>query len=138
MKKAILLLSLIMFIIKGTYAQHLKKDGTTDMRYKENKGACFSPGSRGTNSDVRYQEGYQKTNGTVVEPHYKTNNNSTNTDNFSTKDNNNSFTGKRGSRPKDYSGDAKNYGKGKTINEGPRGGQYYENNNGKKVYVPKR
>jgi hypothetical protein len=92
-----------------------------------------------SNSSVRYQNGYYKpSTGSYVEPHYKTNNNSTNHDNFSTEGNRNSYTGKPGSRAKDYSRDAYNYGGGNTIYTGPRGGQYHYNSNGNKVYVPKR
>ncbi|MBK6497038.1 MAG: hypothetical protein IPG00_02265 [Saprospiraceae bacterium] len=39
---------------------------------------------------------------------------------------------------KDYSSEAYNYGAGQTIYTGPRGGQYYYNSKGNKVYVPKR
>jgi len=37
-----------------------------------------------------------------------------------------------------YSSAAQNYGGGHVIYTGPRGGQYYINDNGNKVYVPKR
>ena len=128
-----------MFLISGLQAQHLKKDGSPDMRYKENKETYTAPSnSSGTNSDVRYQDGYTNSSGTYVEPHYKTDNNNTNTDNFSTKDNTNTYTGKDGSKAKDYSDGAENYGKDKTIQTGPKGGKYYINDKGKKVYVPKR
>lgn len=85
-----------------------------------------------------YVNGYTKSNGTYVEGHYKTTTNSTNHDNFSTKGNYNYNNNSNGSRAKDYSTDALNYGSGKTINEGSKGGQYYINNNGNKTYVPKR
>ena len=137
MKKLIFILTLLMFIICGLQAQHLKKDGSPDMRYKENKQTYSTPSS-GTNSDVRYQNGYQKSNGTYVEPHNKTNSNNTNLDNFSTKDNTNPYNGKEGSKAKDNSDEAQNYGAGKTIYTGEKGGQYYINDNGNKVYVPKR
>lgn len=92
-----------------------------------------------TNSSTRYQSGYYKpSTGTYVQPHYKTNNNYTNHDNYSTKGNTNSYTGQSGSRAKDYSSGAYNYGSGKTIHTGPKGGQYYYNSNGNKTYVPKR
>ena len=87
---------------------------------------------------VRYQSGYTKSNGTYVQPHVKTNSNSTNWDNFSTRGNVNSFTGTSGTRARDYSPGATNYGTGKTIYTGPRGGQYYYNGSGNKTYVPKR
>src|SRR5690554_1506208 len=79
---------------------------------------------------VQYQRGYVKTNGTYVQPHYKTKSNNTNTDNFSTQSNTNIYTGKKGTRAKDYSSEAYNYGRGKTIYQGPKGGQYYYNNKG--------
>lgn len=91
-----------------------------------------------TNNQVRYQKGYYKSNGTYVKPHYKTVKNNTNRDNFSTRGNHNPYTGKKGTRAKDYSSGAYNYGQGKTIYTGPRGGQYYINKNGNKTYVPKQ
>lgn len=137
MGKTFFLTAMLMFLMSSIYAQHLKKDGTPDRRYKENKTNYNStPGS--TNTDVRYQNGYNKSNGTYVEPHYKTENNNTNTDNYSSKDNTNPYTSKEGSKAKDYSKKADNYGKGKTIYAGEKGGQYYYNDRGKKVYVPKR
>jgi len=151
MKTIILLLFTLVSISTISYAQHYKKDGTPDMRYRENKetygGNNYSSSkstystpsySYGTSNDVRYQSGYVKDNGTYVEPHYKTNNNSTNWDNFSTKDNYNYYNGTNGSRAKDYSNEAQNYGGGNTINTGPKGGQYYYNDKGNKVYVPKQ
>ena len=90
------------------------------------------------NSSSTYQSGYFKSDGTYVQPHYKTNVNQTNHDNYSTKDNTNSYTGSTGYRANDYSSGASTYGSGKTIYTGPKGGQYYYNSNGKKTYVPKR
>lgn len=92
-----------------------------------------------TNSNSRYQSGYYKSStGTYVQPHMKTTTNSTNHDNYSTTGNTNSYTGQSGSRAKDYSSGATNYGSGQNIQTGPNGGQYYINSNGNKVYVPKR
>lgn len=89
--------------------------------------------------NVRYQSGYYKeSTGTYVDSHYKTSSNNTNLDNFSTKGNYNYYTGEKGTRAQDYSSEAYNYGQGKTIYEGPKGGQYYINDNNNKVYVPKR
>ncbi|GAB2544293.1 hypothetical protein [Rufibacter soli] len=91
-----------------------------------------------TNTSTRYQSGYVKpSTGTYVQPHYKTEKNNTNHDNFSTKGNSNIYTGKEGSVARDYSTGASNYGGGKTIETGSRGGQYYINSNGNKTYVPK-
>lgn len=95
-------------------------------------------GVSSTNSSVRYQSGYTRKDGTYVQGHYKTTNNGTNHDNNSTRGNVNSFTGSTGSRARDYSSDAYNYGAGRTIHTGSRGGQYYVNSRGNKVYVPKR
>lgn len=92
-----------------------------------------------TNPNVRQQKGYVKpSTGTYVQPHYKTNSNGTNHDNYSTSGNTNTYTGKSGSKAKDYSSGANNYGSGKTVNTGPKGGQSYHNNKGGKTYVPKR
>ena len=90
------------------------------------------------NPNSKYQRGYVKKTGTYVQPHFKTQTNKTNADNYSTKPNTNTYTEKKGYRAKDYTPEAKNYGSGKTINTGSKGGQYYVNDKGKKVYVPKR
>lgn len=86
----------------------------------------------------RYQKGYYRKNGTYVTGHYKTQSDRTNHNNFSTSSNRNPYTGNKGYRAKDYSTKAYNYGKGKTIHTGSRGGQYYYNRKGNKTYVPKR
>ena len=83
-------------------------------------------------------QGYTRSNGTVVDSYMRTSPNITNRDNFSTIGNSNPYTGTVGSRARDYSNDAYNYGCGNTIYSGPRGGQYYINSNGNKTYVPKR
>ena len=82
--------------------------------------------------------GYTRTNGTFVSSYRRTRSNDTNIDNFSTIGNSNPFSGQRGSRAKDYSTGALNYGVGQTIRTGSRGGQYYINSRGNKTYVPKR
>ena len=87
---------------------------------------------------VRYQKGYTKSNGSYVQPHFKTQPNKTNRDNYSTKPNINPYNGKSGSKAQDYSPNAYNYGKGKPIYKGPRGGNYYKNDKQKKTYVPKK
>lgn len=121
----------------------LKKDGTPDMRYKANKqsygGSTYSApiSNYNTSTSTRYQSGYTKTDGTYVQSHTKTNINSTNVDNLSTKENYNIYNGTTGSRAKDYSPEAANYGSGKTIQTGANGGKYYINDKGNKVYVPK-
>ena len=83
-----------------------------------------------TNSSVRYQSGYTRTDGTYVSGHMKTNSNRTNHDNFSTSQNTNPYTGSTGSRARDYSSQSYNYGSGHTIHTGSRGGQYYINSRG--------
>ncbi len=92
-----------------------------------------------TNPSTRQQKGYVKpSTGTYVKPHTKTTPNGTNKDNYSTSGNTNKNTGKQGTKAPDYSNRARNYGKGKTINTGTRGGQSYTNSRGNKTYVPKR
>jgi len=83
-------------------------------------------------------DGYVKRDGTYVEGHYRQEPNSTNRDNYSTRGNSNPYTGSQGSRAEDYSSEALNYGGGRPIYTGPRGGQYYYNEAGRKVYTPKR
>ena len=84
-----------------------------------------------------YVDGYYKSNGTYVQGHYRTNSNGTNHDNWSTKGNSNLYNGNTGYRAPDYSPQADNYGTGQTLYTGPRGGVYYINQYGNKVYVPK-
>lgn len=137
--KNFLLLVILVLVSAFSQAQHIKKDGTPDMRYKENKQTYSAPASTTNNNpDVQYQNGYVKTDGTVVKSHTKTRVNDTNTDNYSTKENLNPVTRQSGTRAKDYSNDAQETGKGKIIQSGSRGGQYYINSKGNKTYVPKR
>lgn len=82
--------------------------------------------------------GYVKRDGTYVEGHYRQERNSTNLDNYSTQGNVNPYSGEPGTRARDYSSEALSYGDGRAIYTGPRGGQYYYNDSGRKVYVPKR
>ena len=84
-------------------------------------------GSYGTNPNTTFVSGYTRTQ-----------RNGTNLDNYSTSGNSNPYTGTTGSRARDYSTQSYNYGSGYTIQTGPRGGQYYTNSRGNKVYVPKR
>jgi hypothetical protein len=90
------------------------------------------------NPSTTYNNGYIKDNGTFVQPHVKTKSNETNWDNYSTDGNTNPYTQDKGTKAKDYSSGAYNYGSGQVIQTGERGGQYYINKNGNKVYVPKR
>lgn len=82
--------------------------------------------------------GYYKSNGTYVQGHYRQTPNKTNHDNWSTQGQYNPYNGTQGTRAKDYSREAYNYGQGRTIYVGPNGGLYYYNSRGNKVYVPKR
>ena len=82
--------------------------------------------------------GYVKRDGTYVSGHYRQDSNTTNHDNYSTQQNTNPYTRADGTRAQDYSSAAQNYGGGHVIYIGPRGGHYYINDNGNKVYVPKR
>ena len=91
-----------------------------------------------TNFNTTNVSGYTRSNGTYVMPHVRTMPNTTNWDNFSTQGNINIYTGSTGHRAKDYSSDAYNYGAGRIIHTGSRGGHYYYNSNGRKTYVPKR
>jgi hypothetical protein len=85
-----------------------------------------------------YVNGYIKRDGTYVPGYFRSDPNGTNLDNYSTQGNVNPYNGSPGSRAKDYSPEALDYGGGRTIYTGPRGGQYYINDYGRKVYVPKR
>jgi hypothetical protein len=91
-----------------------------------------------TNSSTLRVKSYTKRNGTQVQGYTKTTPNKTNWDNYSTKPNTNIYTGKQGYKAPDYSPASNNYGSGKTIYTGSKGGQYYYNSNGNKTYVPKR
>lgn len=132
MKKVIMSAAIALMIVLSMNAQSYY--GSSSYNY----GSRGSSYGSSTNSSVRYQQGYTRSNGTYVHGHYKTSVNSTNHDNFSTSGNINSFTGTVGSRARDYSSGAYNYGSGRTIHTGSRGGQYYINSNGNRTYVPKR
>lgn len=94
--------------------------------------------SYGTNPRTTSVRGYTRSNGTYVNGYTRTQRNGTNHDNYSTSGNYNPYNGTIGSRARDYSTQSYNYGSGYTIQTGPRGGQYYTNSRGNKVYVPKR
>jgi len=88
---------------------------------------------------IKSTSGYYKpSTQTYVKPYVSTTPNNTNIDNFSTTGNTNPYTGTSGTRAQDYSPAANNYGEGKSIQTGSRGGQYYINTSGNKTYVPKR
>ena len=138
MKKIQLIIIVLTIAFININAQ-FKKDGTPDMRYNANKNTYSAPTNNyNTNPNVHVQNTYTKDDGTVVESHVKTNTNNNSTDNFTTKGNSNPYTGTEGTKPADYTPDATNYGSGQNIQTGSKGGQYYINSNGNKVYVPKR
>ncbi len=99
--------------------------------------ACLMGGLFCTNAQT-WVNGYTRKDGTYVSGHYRSDRNYTNHDNYSTIGNVNPYTGNNGSVARDYSSGAYNYGSGKTIHTGERGGQYYINDYGNKTYVPKR
>lgn len=107
-----------------------------------NANAQYNYGSTGSfgsvNTSTTHVNGYTRSDGTRVNGYNRSARNSTNHDNYSTSGNVNPYTGTTGSRARDYSSDAYNYGSGRTIQTGSRGGQYYINSNGNKTYVPKR
>ena len=100
--------------------------------------AISSTHSYGVNNNTTRVSGYIRSNGTYVNGYTRTQRNTTNHDNYSTAGNYNPNTGIIGTRARDCSNQSYNYGVGQTIQTGPRGGQYYVNGNGNKVYVPKR
>lgn len=55
----------------------------------------------------KWVNGYQKSNGTYVQGHYKTDSNNTRNDNYSTRGNVNPYTGSQGYKPRDNG----NYGR---------------------------
>lgn len=128
MKKKILLLVAIIATSICANAQYYSGSTTN---------STLSYGSYGVNTNSTYVNGYTKSDGTYVNGHYRSSRNGTNHDNYSVTGNSNPYTGKSGSVAKDYSIDAYNYGSGKTIHTGSRGGQYYINSKGNKTYVPK-
>ena len=139
MKHIIITLALALVSILSANAQvYSGYSGYSGLSNYSGYSRSSSSYSTGTNSSVRYQSGYTRSNGTYVQGHYKTSSNYTNHDNFSTSGNYNPYTGSTGSRARDYSTGAYNYGSGRTVQTGPRGGQYYINSNGNKTYVPKR
>ena len=85
--------------------------------------SMFAAALMSTNSMAdTYVDGYFKADGTYVMPYVRSDSNSTNLDNYSTQGNSNPYTGSEGTRARDYSPEAYNYGSGRTIQTGPRGG----------------
>jgi hypothetical protein len=143
MKKVIFTSAFVALVSFTTFAQSgglFDTQSSTQRRSstRSNSDSPFGTGLGTTNQNVRQQDGYYRSNGTYVQPHMKTESNSTNLDNFSTQGNSNPFTNERGSRARDNSSESLNYGQGRQIQTGERGGQYYINSNGNRTYVPKR
>ena len=84
-------------------------------------------------SSAEYIEGYCKSNGVCVQGYYRNERNSTSSDNYPASRNVTPYTGLSVHRTNDY-----NSGSVQLIQTGPRGGQYYVDENGKKIYVPKQ
>ena len=141
MKKLVLTMVAFMAMTTASYAQYNDVFNKILSSQSVSRYSYNAPPSRtvnSTNLNTINVNGYYRNSGTYVESHVRTVPNNTNWDNFSTKGNSNPFTGSTGYRAKDYSRDAYNYGAGRTIHTGVRGGQYYNNNNGKRTYVAKR
>lgn len=136
MKKVILTIVAIMAVATTSFAQFTTFKSLPSSSYNLPSVNYNVPSTINLNTTT--VSGYSRSNGTYVQPHVRTMPNTTNWDNFSTKGNYNTFTGSTGYRAKDYSIDAYNYGSGRTIYTGSRGGQYYYNSKGNKTYVPKR
>lgn len=114
-------------------------------------------------SQDTWVNGYTRKDGSYVQGYYRTQQNSTRNDNYSTVGNTNPYTGKAGTKPRDsyynssssnYSNSSYNnsgsrtynnsqntysypssYSSSRTIYTGPRGGKYYINSNGNKTYI---
>ena len=147
MKKLVLTMVALVTMATSSFAQFssitsrdvdnfLKSYNSPSVTYKVPSVSYSVPSS--VNYNTTMVSGYTRSNGTYVQSHVRTTSNNTNWDNFSTKGNNNPFTGSTGYRARDYSSGAYNYGAGHTIHTGSRGGQYYNNCNGRRTYVPKR
>ena len=146
MKKIVLTFVALVAVATTSFSQSPSWVNVTDMISAVRNSSGFSnnvpsvtysvPSSVNYNTTIA--SGYTRDNGTYVQPHVRTMPNNTNWDNYSTKGNSNPFTGSTGHRARDYSNEAYNYGAGHTIHTGSRGGQYYNNSKGNRVYVPKR
>ena len=139
MKKLVLSIIAIMAVATSSFAQFGSISSSDIDKFLSSPSSSSSMcGVPGVNYNTTYVSGYSRSNGTYVNSHLRSTSNNTNWDNYSTKGNSNPFTGSTGYRARDYSSNAYNYGAGHTIHTGSRGGQYYRNSNGNKVYVPKR
>ena len=140
MKKLVLTIVALVAVATSSFAQYPSWLNVSDMTSAVRNSTCLPsmPSVPSYNCNTTTVSGYNRSNGTYVQPHVRTMPNDTNWDNFSTRGNSNPYTGSTGYRARDYSSGAYNYGSGHTIHTGSRGGQYYYNSNGHKTYVPKR
>jgi hypothetical protein len=65
----------------------------------QNSGGLYGTGSNSSNHQV---DGYTRNNGTYVAPHYQTNPNNTQTDNYGSRPNVNPYTGQTGTQRPRY------------------------------------
>lgn len=103
MKKSLMLLVAIIATVLSANAQYNYGSSSYGS-------SSYGTSSYGVNNNSTYVSGYTKSNGTYVQGHYRSSQNSTNHDNYSSSGNYNPYTGSAGSRAKDYSTGAYNYG----------------------------
>ena len=85
-----------------------------------------------------YVPGYVRRDGKIVEGYFRSSPNGNALDNYSTRGNFNPNTGRVSTRELEMPATSGNDLSPPALQVGPRGGQYYYNDSGKKVYVPKR
>jgi streptogramin lyase len=83
----------------------------------------------------QYVEGYCKKNGVCVQGYFKTKPNGTAQDNYSSIGNLNPNTGHVSTKPLEIPATSGANSSQQQLQIGPKGGQYYINESGKKVYV---
>lgn len=86
----------------------------------------------------QYIEGYCRKDGTCVPGHFRSRPNDSALDNYSTAGNLNPNTGRISNQEVEIPATSGQGLSSPLMHIGPRGGQYYINENGRKVYVPKR
>lgn len=72
--------------------------GAAQAQYYGNRSSSYGGYGTGSNSSNHAVSGYTTQSGTVVQPHYQTNSNSTQLDNYGTRGNVNPYTGQVGTR----------------------------------------
>ena len=93
MKKLVFAFALVIATASGASAQYLGQSNNNSF------GGGYGTGS---NSSNHYVHGYTRNNGTYVAPHYQTNPNNTQYDNYGTLGNWNPYTGQYGTRRAHY------------------------------------